>query len=174
MCPQRWFLRWPRYGQFRYVLNELWLPLIAHNATISMSDLRALKAQRGEPIRMVAGTRAGWRGWLDKRGRKKSRIYVILVDPDDQVGNLVPCYCDKFSYVLDGTPGSYLEAAMAQYPVLEIEMEKLARLMAQLKIDAAGDEFKVAMNGKIETAFARMKKKRIGFLPVSFSPAMAS
>ena len=119
---------------------------------------------------MVAGTKAGWSGWIDKGlPRKKSRYYVILVDPDDELGNLVPCWCEKWSFVEDKTPKTRAEAAMAQYPVLEIEMEKLAKLLAQLKIDPSGAEFASLMISKVEKAKKYHQKKLNGFLPVSFS-----
>ena len=119
---------------------------------------------------MVSGTKAGWSRWIDKGlPRKKSRYYVILVDPDDELENLVPCWCEKWSFVEDKQPKTRTEAAMAQYPILEIEMEKLAKLLAQLKIDPNGSEFASLMISKVDKAKKYHQKKRNGFLPVSFA-----
>ena len=154
------FMPWLNY------IESIQQPTGAARATMSES----MKQRRGAPIRVVAGPKAGWSGWHDKTlGQKKTRYYVILVDPDDEMENLQPCYLEKWSFVEDKPPTTRTEAAMAQYPCLEIEMEKLAKLLAQLKIDPSGSEFTSLMFDKVEKAKKYHKKKFNGFLPVSFN-----
>jgi hypothetical protein len=137
--------------------------------TTTMSAYDEIKGRRGQKVRMVAGTKAGWTAWLDKvKGKRGTRSYIITMDPNDEHENLITTYCDHFSYVEAKDPTNYVEAAMVQYPKLEVEMEKLARLLAQTGIPGDAALLAAVMGKKVAAAKRRMKVKHLAEVPVSW------
>jgi hypothetical protein len=131
-------------------------------AATTMTSYEDIKGRRGKKIRMVAGNKAGWTAWLDKiKGAKGARQYIITMDPNDEHEQLIQTYCDRFSYVELRDPTNYVEAAMQQYPKVEIEMEKVARLLAQTGIPADNAMFYNDLQKKVVEANRRMKVKLI-------------
>jgi hypothetical protein len=134
-----------------------------------MTSYDEIKGRRGTKIRMVAGAKAGWIAWLDKvKGVRGTRPYIITADPNDEHENLISTYCERFSYVVMSDLTNYVEAAMMQYPKLEVEMEKLARMLAQTGIPANTEQFAGALQKKVVAAKLRMKAKHIAPVQVSW------
>lgn len=131
-----------------------------------------LKKNKGKQIRIVSGPLVGSVAWLDKvKGKRGKNYHWIIYEDDDDDGHreLESCYVDKWTYVVHKDPTCFLEAAMMQHGFIEKDIEALARSLARVKIAPNSPEITTVISKKLERAYKRQSKKKIGTLSVSWS-----
>jgi len=130
----------------------------------------SLKQRKGTPVRVVAGKYAGCVCWLDKLNPKTRGIRRYVIVQEDSEGNqLKETYIEKYNLIEEESPRSYVEAAMIQYTDIEIEMEKLARMLVRVNVSEVTADFAAVFNEKLKRAKKYQTGKKKGFLHVSWS-----
>lgn len=92
-----------------------------------------MSVEKGEPIRFIKGAYAGYTGWINASATKKKNSFwwpvIVDMDGDETTTRVKESSMRKH---FTAPPTTLEEAAVQQYPDLELAMIKLADIFAQI------------------------------------------
>jgi hypothetical protein len=108
-------------------------------------------------IQVIGGTYCGQCGWMDTNLKQPRKSYHVILE-DSEGNHFQKCLRRHNIKVSANTPEpkNYFEAALAQYPKINCEVDKLTETLATLRLSVNEDLIKV-LHGKLKEAEEKVK-----------------